>query len=379
MTLLPEDDGPWVEVDLAAVAANWRAVAKAYTGLHVGAVVKHDAYGLGASRIGPWLARQGCRHFWVDTFGEGQALRAALVDAAGISIFVMHGLQGRDPDAFVAAGLIPVISSAPELARLRSLRSARSRSQGNIRVAVQLDIGLTRLGVQGLDLESMGPESWFGLEVEAWVAQLTRFDQPESPACLAQRERFLQWTAGQPAALRSLAASACVFSDPQWHLDHARVGSALYGVATGPVLEGRLRPAVTLKARVLRVQRVPAGTGVGYGSRWITPQPCTLATLALGYGHGLPQAFGERGHVVAHGQRVPLRGGAAMGLATAEVSALPEGQVCVGDWVEVFGSQLALHEAAQAVGLAPNALLVPTAKLVRRTYLEGAVASGAAA
>lgn len=367
--LATADDGPVVEIDLAAVAANWRAVVEAFGGRHVGAVVKHDAYGLGAARVAPWLEQHGCRHFWVDTFEEGHALRALLAQADS-KVFVMHGLAGRAEADFAAHALVPVVASVAELQRLRESRRKAPAGSAALPVAVQLDVGLTRLGLCGADLQGLGTDAWQGLQVTAWVAQLSRFDHPEEPGCLAQRERFVQWTSSLPTADRSLAASACVFCDPLWHLEHARVGSALYGVATGPVLEGRLKPAVTLRARVLRVMRVSAGTGVGYGASWRTPAASTLATLAVGYGHGLPPAYGERGEVMVQGRRVPLRGGSAMGLSTADISALAEGAVKPGDWVEVYGAGHPLHEAARAVGLPPNALLVPTAKLSRRVHLE---------
>lgn len=376
----PDDagEGPWLEVDLDAISANWRTVGQVYSGGRVGAVVKHDAYGLDASRIGPWLARLGCRHFWVDTYDEGVRLQAALGDGGPFGVFVMHGLGARDPADFEAASLIPVVTDAAELARLRTQGRARSGPGCAMRIAVQLDIGLTRLGLNEAELRALTPQAWEGLEVVAWVGQLSRFDRPDDPVCLEQQQRFVRGTAAGPAAERSLACSAGVFGSPQGHFDHARVGSALYGVVAGPMVEGRLQTAVTLRARVLRVQRVPAGTGVGYGPGWTTPEARTLATLALGYGHGLLPAFAEGGHVVARGQRVPLRGGVAMGLCTADVSTLPEGQVRAGDWVEVYGAQQALHEVARAMSISPNALLVPTAKGARRTY-AGGDSGGAAA
>jgi alanine racemase len=253
-----------------------------------------------------------------------------------------------------------------EWAACRAVASATGAAP--LKVGVQFDTGLTRLGIPAADAQTLGRNSLAGLEVVMWVAQLSRFDQADAAECLAERACFERLTADLPKAGRSLAASACVFADAVWHLEHARVGSALYGVATGPGLQGRLEPAVELRARVLRVMDVPAGTGVGYGGEWVAREPSTLATLAIGYGHGLPATFGEGGAVVAAGRLAPLVGGVAMGLCTADVSFMAPGALRVGDWVEIYGRQRPVHEAALAARLTPNALMTPTAKLARRVY-----------
>ena len=100
-----------------------------------------------------------------------------------------------------------------------------------------------------------------------------------------------------------------IFSSVLPHLDHARVGSALYGVETAPANLQGFAPVATLRAPVLRVAEVAAGAEVGYGGVYRLPVSATLATLAIGYGHGLPIHLGDRGSVVLAGQTVPIVGG----------------------------------------------------------------------
>ena len=299
-------DHPVLEVDLDAIALNWRAVERAYSGTRIGAVVKRNAYGLGIERIVPWLFQLGCADFWVATLDEGVALRA-LLGARRARIFVLHGLGGVTPLTHAEHGLIPVLADLGELALARRVAAVRAMP---LAVAVHLDTGLTRLGLDAAQVSALcqDPTAFAGLDLQAWVTQLGRFQDPDAPECIEQRTRFFEWTAELPPAERSLSTSSCVFADVRWHLDHARVGSALYGVETAPANLQGFAPVATLRAPVLRVAEVAAGAEVGYG-------------------HGLPIHLGDRGSVVLAGQTVPIVGGVSMGMITADVSTLPPGSV----------------------------------------------------
>ena len=371
MTAHHPADHPVLEVDLDAIALNWRAVERAYSGTRIGAVVKRNAYGLGIERIVPWLFQLGCADFWVATLDEGVALRA-LLGARRARIFVLHGLGGVTPLTHAEHGLIPVLADLGELALARRVAAVRAMP---LAVAVHLDTGLTRLGLDAAQVSALcqDPTAFAGLDLQAWVTQLGRFQDPDAPECIEQRTRFFEWTAELPPAERSLSTSSCVFADVRWHLDHARVGSALYGVKTAPANLQGFAPVATLRAPVLRVAEVAAGAEVGYGGVYRLPVSATLATLAIGYGDGLPIHLGDRGSVVLAGQTVPIVGGVSMGMITADVSTLPPGSVQPGDFAEIYGPNQRIHELASALGMAPSALLVPTADRARRTYRGSSV------
>ena len=164
-------------------------------------------------------------------------------------------------------------------------------------VALHLDTGLTRLGFGAAELPLLLPHSavWADIQPQLWVSHLGRFHDPEAPECLQQRTLFTQWTRALPAAERSIATSSSIFADPGWHFDHARVGSALLGVPASVRPTPALRPVASLYAPVLRVAEVPHGTEVGYAGSYRTPGPRRIATVALGYGDGLPFSLLSRG------------------------------------------------------------------------------------
>lgn len=374
MNFAPPHDRPRLQVDVSALAHNWRAVRKSFQGQSVGAVLKNDAYGLGMATIAPLLWQWGCRDFWVAHSSEALALRALLPAGAG-RIAVLHGLGGADAADFAAHALVPVLAGPHELP---ALHGHAARHGAPLPVAIHLDTGLTRLGFGAESLSNLPPGNpiWADLQVQTWVSHLGRFGDPGAPECQRQRDTFSAWTAQLPPAQRSIAASSSVFANPAWHFDHARVGSALWGVQTNPASPQPLRPVASLYAPVLRVADVPAGTEIGYGGNYRTQRASRIATVALGYGDGLPVSLGQHPKAALYlGERAaPIIGGIAMGLLALDVSAFAPSQVQAGQWAQVFGAQQPLEQLAAHAGMAANTLLVTTARLAQRHYIAQEVA-----
>ena len=359
---------PRLTIDLGALAHNWRLVRRACPSGHVGAVLKNDAYGLGVAPIAPALWALGCRDYWVATLDEALALRASLPDPAA-RIYVLHGLGGLPARDWAAHHLIPVLAGPHEAAAL----GHDAPAGGRLPVAVHLDTGLTRLGFDEAALALLQPGSalWRHAELRLWVTHLGRFHDPGAPQCQRQRQRFVQWTARLPQAARSIATSSSVFAGPDWQFEHARVGSALWGVATSVHAPPPLRPVASLQAPVLRVAEVAEGTEVGYAGRYVTRQPRRIATVGLGYGDGLPFGLVNRGQFLLGGKPAPIVGGVAMGMVAVDVSAFAPGEVQPGQWAEVFGRQQPIEALAAAAEVAPNVLLTLAARLAPRRQLEG--------
>lgn len=354
-----------LEIDLGAIRRNWRTVQETFTGHAVGAVVKQDAYGFGAARIVPMLAGLGCRDFWVVSFEEGLEVRALAPEAR---IFVLHGLVGAPAAEFRAHRLVPVLVDAAELPLARAEASRR----GPFEVAFQLDTGLTRLGFTLKDVRRLrdDPEACTGLRIAAYVTHLARFADPAAHRNVQQWRRFRAWTSVLPSAPRSFCASAGVFGDPARHCALARVGSAIYGVETTPARPQPITFAARLTAPILRVMDVRAGVEVGYGGVYRTPRPSRLAHVAAGYGDGMPFSFRHQAHVRVEGHAAPIVGGIAMNLMTVDVSHLPEGLARPGGRIELFGPDAPVDRLAAAAGIAPNALMVPTAHRAHRVYRD---------
>ncbi|GAB1384861.1 alanine racemase [Melaminivora sp.] len=372
MLISAPQQGPRLIVDGLALQANWRTVAAACPAGSVGAVLKHDAYGLGLGLVAPALWHLGCRDFWVASLEEALALRQALGPAAlqtplpqPLRIGVLNGLCGHAVADFAAHGLMPALTGLHEVAAVAAWQGAP------LPLAVHLDTGLTRVGLGAAELDGLAPGSalWQHARPELWLTHLGRFHDPEAEQCLEQRRRFEAWTARLPAARRSIATSSSVFAGSAWHFDHVRVGSALWGVPTSVRATAALQPVACLQAPVLRVAEVPAGTEIGYAGGYTTERACRIATIGMGYGDGLPFGLINRGHMVLAGRRAPIVGGVAMGMVGLDVSAYAPDEIRPGMWAEVYGAQQPLAELAAAAGLPPNVLLTLSARLAVQRQL----------
>ena len=119
-----------------------------------------------------------------------------------------------------------------------------------------------------------------------------------------------------------------------------RPGIALYGLyPSREVDHGRitLRPALTLKSRLLQVKAVPTGFKVSYGMTWEASAPTVIGTVAAGYADGIQRRLSNRGAMLVGGRRVPIVGRVCMDLIMLDLG--PETSSAPGDEVVIIGRQ----------------------------------------
>src|SRR5437763_10449317 len=109
--------GALLEIDLGAIVSNWRLLAERAAPAQCAAVVKANAYGLGAAPVTRALAAAGCRLFFVATLDEGIALRAALGREPEIAVF--NGPLPGTAAEFAAHRLIPVLNDPGQIEEWR--------------------------------------------------------------------------------------------------------------------------------------------------------------------------------------------------------------------------------------------------------------------
>jgi alanine racemase len=350
-------------IDLSALVANWRSLGRIARGAEVAAVVKADAYGLGLEPVARALAAAGCRSFFVARLEEGEALRGALPEAR---ILVLDGLAGRPPERLLEAGLVPVIGEPGELAHWR--RTARNLER-RLETALLLDTGLTRLGLSGAELASLGPDALEGLELVLVVSHLACADEPDHPLNERQRRAFEAMRARLPAAPAGLAASSGIFLGSAFRFDQVRPGAALYGVNPTPGRPNPMRPVVRLEAPILRVHDVDEPGWVGYGALRATRRGERIAVVPVGYADGWPRAASGRGRARIAGVEVPIVGRISMDLATLDVSALPVGSIGPGTPVELLGEGFGVDELARLAGTIGYEILTRLGRRFERRYL----------
>jgi alanine racemase len=361
-----------LRIDLGALAANWRELAKRSAPGRCAAVVKANAYGTGVSEAAPALWEAGARVFFVAHFSEGLAARRVLpVDA---TIYVLNGLEsGADPADYVEHRLAPVVGGEEELERW----SGFARRRGSLSpCALHLDTGMNRLGFESLArlqaaMETHGASSGADLLMSHFVSSEITHD-PINPA---QIERFEAARAAFPHLPASLANSSGMFLDSSPIYDLARPGYALYGGNPTPGRPNPMRPVVTLTAAIQQIRWIEAGMTCGYNAQWTAKRPTRLATLLIGYADGLPRGAGATdakpgAEVAVAGRRCPLVGRVSMDLAIVDVTDLPKDAVRAGDRVEFFGSTVDLDDFATRCGTIGYHVLTSLGPRYQREYVR---------
>jgi alanine racemase len=352
--------GLTLTIDLAALARNWKRLAAAVAPAECAAVVKADAYGIGAEHAVPALVAAGCRTFFVAWPEEGVRVRAVAPEAI---VYVFGGFSSELFDLYRDADLRPVLNSAEELAGWMAREVGRP-------IALHIDTGMNRLGFPPggrallSRLESVGRAN-----IALVISHLACADEPEHPKNASQLALFRDMLSSLPNVPASLANSSGILLGRDYHFDLVRPGIALYGGA--PMPDGEIEAVVTAEARVLQLRDAAKGETVGYGATRTFEQPARLAILAAGYADGYLRAAGSAGAAVfINGRRAPIAGRVSMDLMAVDVTDVPN--VRVGDRAELFGPNLPIGEVAAAAGTISYELLTGLSRRAERIYLDGA-------
>ena len=322
------------------------------------AVVKADAYGFGAREVARLAVEAGASMLGVTFVEEGLELRAAGI-AAPILVFappLMH-----EAKAAVRSGLTLTVA---DLQTARYLAMEARRAGVRAKVHIKVDTGMGRLGVLPGDLRPFlrGLAELPELEVEGVYTHLAAVGKParRQATTFAEACRIIA-EEGWTIALRHVCNSAATLCYPELHLDMVRVGTLIYGqVPPGVCRKIALEDPWTVKARLVQVRHMPAGSRVGYGRGFRLPSPRILGVIPVGFGDGLgleparpPETWrelvrmggrlllgfgrGYSGSVRAEirGQEVPVLGRLSMQLAVVDLTSV--GGAAQGEEVVIRG------------------------------------------
>ncbi len=351
-------------VDLGAIVANWRLLCAKHKSGATGAVVKADGYGLGAHPVVKALAAAGCRHFFVATPEEALSLRDTI---PGATLVVLGGLFAGAEQDFAAHGIIPALGSLAEIDRWSRLARRFDRA---LPAFLHFDTGMSRLGLDASECTALADDHarLAGIDVRCVMSHLVSSEAPDDPLNATQLERFIAGRARLPPAPASLVNSAGVFLGDRYGFDLARPGSALFGINPGPTNPDRnpMRPAVTLRARVLSVRDIPAGATVGYNAAWTAARPSRIATIGVGYADGWHRSHSNAGAAYFDGSPVPLVGRVSMDLTTFDATDQPA--LRPGSWLELLGPNCAVDDAARDAGTIGYEVLTSLGPRYHRVY-----------
>lgn len=361
-----------LSIDLNALVGNWRALARRSAPAACGAVVKADAYGLGATPVVRALLQAGCREFFVALVDEGIRLRESLGPAwpQDARLHVLHGaLPGAEADC-LAHGLVPVLNSADQVARWQALAQHEGRV---LAAALQVDTGMARLGLAPAVLARLAdaPDGLAGIAPTLVMSHLVSAEDPLDPVNRRQLQLFRRWRERFPAALGCLANSSGIFLGPEYHFDLVRPGAALYGVAPVAGQPNPLRSVVSVQARLIQWREVEAGEAVGYNHTWRAQRATRVATVSVGYADGYLRSASNRSHLRFNGVPVPLVGRVSMDTVTVDVTEVEPALLAPGALFDVIDDTQDVNALALEANTNAYEILTALGARYRRQYRGG--------
>ncbi len=336
----------WAEVDLAAIRHNAAVLATEAAPARLCAVVKAAGYGHGAPEVAGAALEGGAEWLAVALVEEGRELRAAAIDAP---ILLLSEPAAEAMAEVVDLSLTPTLYTPSGLDALASA-VRQGRRTDPFSVHVKVDTGMHRVGA------SAGAAVALALDVAAspelhlegfWThfAVADEVDDPYTDEQIARFQRALDLLAGAGVrpGIRHAANSGGAIWHPGSRFDMVRCGIALYGLS--PAADGitrhpvpRLRPAMSLKARVSYVKTVSAGERLSYGLRYRLERDSVIATVPLGYADGVTRSLSATGgEVLVGGRRRPISGTVTMDQILVDCG--PGSKVVEGDEVVLLGRQ----------------------------------------
>lgn len=375
----------WAEISLKAILHNLRVIRE-----HIGgkrkilAVVKSNAYGLGAVPISKALQKAETEWFGVTCANEGIELREAGIRKR---ILVLTGFWPGEERRLIENHLTPTVTRVNDLRYLeRAAKSAREKSS-RVPFHLKINTGMNRLGILPSEIEAFA-SALAGCRHIALEGTFTHFASAEDfkakqtddqehlfRECL-DRLRAL----GVSPGIVHMANSGAICARPSTWADMVRPGAILYGYhqSFDPPEKKKeimamipLQPCLSLRARIISLRDIPAGQAVGYGARFVTGRPSRIAVINAGYADGVVRQRTNRGCALLRGRRVPLVGTISMDLTTLDVTGVPD--VELGDIVTIYGkdgnSAIEVSDVAPEIGTVTSDLLCALGRRVPRYYL----------
>jgi alanine racemase len=363
----------WLDIDLDAVVHNFRrAVAAVPPHTLVYPVIKANGYGLGAIPIAHALQQAGASGFCIALVEEAELLRGAGIT---LPLVLMSGLVAGLEHRIIELDLQPFLYSREQALRL--VACLPEQRDPPLTVHLKVDSGMGRLGLAPHEVAPLLAQLTTvpALRVDSLISHFACADEPDREITRQQIATMRQLQETLPVPLRlSLANSAGVLAHPDGHADWVRPGIMLYGASPlFPLSSWRddgLRPVVYWYSRIIQIVGRAAGQAIGYGHTFAPGRPSRLAQIPVGYADGLCRSLGNRGYVLAAGQRIPIVGRVCMDLITLDITDAPH--LRTGDRVTLLGSDgtesIDIEEMANWTHTIPYEVICRLGSRLRRHY-----------
>jgi len=334
----------WAEINLSNFDYNVKQIkAKMGEDREFIGVIKADAYGHGAVMCAQVLRDNGVKTFAIATLQEAITLRKA---GAKERIIILGLTPDMYADTLVEYDIMPVVCNSDNA---KAINDAAAAAGKTVDCLLAVDTGMGRIGYLADDTEYAVEDvkriaALPNVKIFGMFSHMSTADCVDKTYSHQQEAKFNNFyealtNAGIEVPFRTLANSASIMEIPSVLFDGCRPGIILYGqYPSHEVVKAELplKPVMQVKANIVHLKFVPADFSVGYGRKYISKKPATIATIGLGYADGYPRPYSANAKVIVNGVVCPIAGNICMDQCMIDVSNVPN--VNVGDEVIVMGS-----------------------------------------
>lgn len=364
-------------VDLSAIRTNLQRIRERVGNRRVFAVLKANAYGLGAVELARAIQGES-DGICLATPGECRELREAHVPDP---ILCLGYWPAEDIEEGIRLNVMPTIYT---LRQAGLWNEAAKRLNVRHPIHIKLDTGHSRLGFRTDDGETLGILKQISemdhLRIEGTYSHFSTSDEEDPMFARLQLSRFLEMTDrmrrhGIDPGIRHIANDGgFLLHSPEALCDGVRTGIGLFGYYPSPYAETAselvLKPSMRWISEVSYVHEVPAGGWVSYGRTWTAEKDTRLATISVGYADGYRRALSNKADVLIAGKRCPIRGNVCMDQLIVEIP--DELEVRPGDPAVLIGDsgseRITPDELAELGGTIGYEVMTAISPRVMRIY-----------
>jgi alanine racemase len=333
---------PWIEIHRENLRHNVQEISRRAAARPILAVIKNNGYGMGVANVAQLLEPQSeIFGFAVVKLHEAISLRDAGIRKP---ILLLGPFDEQNLEDAVARNIMPMVYT-----RLgQALDKIAARMQKSVPLHICIDTGIGRVGVP---YHQAGPLIRDLASRKSVKIQGTMMTFTEDPDFDKEQLRRFQETCsalekdGIALGKKHAASSFTLFQHPEAFLDMVRPGMAIYGIYSENEFRHTaimdLRPAISLKARVIYVKKLRKGDSAGYNRAYMAKDDVWVATLPVGHADGWPRNAAlthEKGAKVRiNGDLYPVIASVSASHCILEIGS--EERVKIGDTATFFDGQ----------------------------------------
>ncbi|MFV9887570.1 MAG: alanine racemase [Rickettsiales endosymbiont of Dermacentor nuttalli] len=352
-------------IDLNSIIRNYLLLKKELNQVECGAVVKADAYGIGANHITSTLSKYGCKHFFVANLDEAITLRSTLTTQH--KIYVLHGIFPNQEQEFINYNLIPILN---DIYQIKIWNSFALTQNVKLPAIIHIDTGLSRLGLSLNDALTLFYNQTLvsNLDILYLMSHLSAANDLDHYLNYEQLKKIQIIQKYMPNNHITFVNSSGIFLGSQYHFHLARPGMALYGLNPTPTKNNPMHNVVCLFSNIIQIRKHIKKSPVGYSGSYYAQKNSVIATVAIGYADGYFRSLGNNGICYIAGYKTQVVGRISMDLITLDVTHIPAHLIYPGQSVEIIGDNITVDQLASYSNTLGYEVLTNLSNRFKRIY-----------